>query len=91
MRYPFCFPFRLHTRGPLTRVPWDLLFLHASVQGAVGVAPLKIVWLELTWTYYHIFISQPVSAPLRRRSRTWNSGPSPGFPSKISIVYWFPK
>lgn len=39
------------TNGPLTRVPCDLLFLHASVHGAVGVAPSKIVLLSFTWTY----------------------------------------
>lgn len=33
-------PTRL-TKGPLTLVPCDLLFLQASVQGAVGVAPLN--------------------------------------------------
>ena len=40
----------LLTSGPLTRVPCDLLFLHASVQGAVGVAPVNTVFDELTCT-----------------------------------------
>lgn len=45
------------TNGPLTRVPCDLLFLHASVHGAVGVAPSKIVLLSFTWTYHPINMS----------------------------------
>ena len=40
---------KIFTSGPLTRVLLDLLLMHASVHGAVGVFPVKVVEFNCTY------------------------------------------
>lgn len=40
---------KIFTSGPLTRVLLDLLLIHASVHGAVGVFPVKVVEFNCTY------------------------------------------